>query len=234
VQPGIARRAGESVYFATLGYFRRRRNSRLVAGLEGMEQVLGRPARVLDVGGVETFWQAVGLPRGCRLTILNLPEALAWPGWFPGELDIEKVEGSALDLSRWYGEVDVVVCNSVIEHVGRWADIARCAEELRSVTSDGWVQTPAFGFPVEPHFALPVIHWLAQPVQARLLGVVPHFGSTSDRSPGRLREKVEANNLLTWREFRHLFADATHQRERVGPLTKSYIATWGRMDRVWD
>jgi len=73
----------------------------------------------------------------------------------------------------------------------------------------GWyVQTPAMSFPVEPHSLLPGAHWL--PIALRRL--YWPLGAGSD---------LEEINLLRRRELEALFGPAI--RERIGPLTKSWI-----------
>ena len=74
-----------------------------------------RPARILDVGGTQDFWESMG--RGnlgdLRVTLLNL-EAQPVSG-----SNFESVAGDARDLGRYAdGSFDVVFSNSVIEHLG--------------------------------------------------------------------------------------------------------------------
>jgi SAM-dependent methyltransferase len=106
------------------------------------------------------------------------------------------------------GEFDVAYCNSVIEHV---APERRepFAAEVRRVARGWYVQTPALAFPIEPHSLLPGAHWL--PRGARDL--YWRLGAGSN---------VDEINLLRRRELERLFGPAV--RERLGPLTKSWIA----------
>ena len=186
---------------------------------------------ILDVGGVETFWAVAGIPDFAHITIVNVAEAFEKSYWFPGTLPSLALQvGTAFDLSSWNSErVDVVVSNSVIEHVGDWSCITLAAREIRSVAESGWVQTPAFSFPIEPHFALPFVHWFAPPLRAEILRRLPHHGAGDTKDIGRARMAAEENNLLTANEMRFLFPDATLTRERFLGLTKSLIVKWGRM-----
>ncbi|HTI53745.1 MAG TPA: hypothetical protein VMC04_05910 [Verrucomicrobiae bacterium] len=222
-----------SVYDSISGHFRRRRNRALQSGLERIHQALVRPVRVLDVGGTQVFWETIGLPSFVDVTVVNVEEAFRKPYWFPERPSrIAREIGSALDLGRWRGGlVDVVISNSVIEHVGGWAEITRAAAELRGAAPHGWVQTPAFSFPIEPHFALPFVHWLPAPVAARVISCLPHHGASGRYDVGRARRAIEENNLLTARELHFLFPDATIERERLLGMAKSLIATWGDMTR---
>jgi hypothetical protein len=107
------------------------------------------------------------------------------------------------------GAFDLVYSSSVIEHVAV-ARRAAFAAEVRRVGRGLYVQTPAYSFPIEPHALLPAAHWL----------------------PPRLRRPYwrlgtqgvwEDIALLRRREVAELFGATVHA-ERVGPLTKSWIA----------
>jgi SAM-dependent methyltransferase len=105
-------------------------------------------------------------------------------------------------------EFDLAYSNSVIEHIAPERR-ARFASELRRVARGWYVQTPAVGFPIEPHSLLPFPHWLPEPLRRRYW----KLGIGSD--PDEIR-------LLRRRELEDLFGPAV--RERFGPLTKSWIS----------
>jgi len=102
---------------------------------------------------------------------------------------------------------DLVYCSSVIEHVPPARRVAFAAE-LRRVGRGWLVQTPAFGFPLEPHSLLAGAHWL--PVRLRR----PYWrlGATGG---------WEEISLLRRSELESLFGPALP--ERVGPLVKSWV-----------
>ena len=88
-----------------------------------------------------------------------------------GDIFVRKV-GDARNLSDYAdGSVDLVHSNSVIEHVGGWADMRAMADEMMRVGRAGWMQTPAWEFPVEPHFRAPFLHWFGDPLRARMLSL---------------------------------------------------------------
>jgi SAM-dependent methyltransferase len=107
------------------------------------------------------------------------------------------------------GEFDLAYSNSVIEHVAPAARPAFAAE-IRRVARGWWVQTPAYGFPVEPHALLPGAHWLPVRLRRRYwrLGVAGAW------------EEIE---LMRRRELVELFGPEVVP-ERIGPLVKSWIA----------
>jgi SAM-dependent methyltransferase len=107
------------------------------------------------------------------------------------------------------GAFDLVYCSSVIEHVPR-ARRAALAAELRRVGRGLYVQTPARGFPLEPHALLPFAHWL--PVALRR----PYWRLGAQGA-------WEDIALLGRRELERLVGAPVHA-ERWGPLAKSWIA----------
>jgi SAM-dependent methyltransferase len=104
---------------------------------------------------------------------------------------------------------DLVYASSVVEHVPPQRRAAFAAE-VRRVGRGLYVQTPAWTFPVEPHALLPFAHWLP-PVLRRPYWRLGVQGSWEDIP------------LLRRRELAELF-EATVHAERVGPLSKSWIA----------
>jgi hypothetical protein len=213
--------------------FRAKRNLLLAARLADLarkvEQRDGRRLRVVDIGGAPGFWKTLEADVPADVTMVNIAPEPAPPPH--GQIVFAQVAGDARDLKRWADcAFDLVISNSVIEHVGRWGDIAAAAGEMKRLAAHGWVQTPAFGFPIEPHFALPFVHWLPVQLRAAIVLHLPHQGYEHLRlgSLGAARLAVEEINLLTAREMRFLFPDAELLRERVFGLTKSFIATWPR------
>ena len=106
------------------------------------------------------------------------------------------------------GAFDLAYSNSLIEHLAPAARPAFAAE-VRRVARGWWVQTPAYGFPIEPHALLPFAHWLPVGLRRRYwrFGVAPW----------------EEIALLRRRELVALFGEPVIA-ERIGPLVKSWIA----------
>jgi SAM-dependent methyltransferase len=108
------------------------------------------------------------------------------------------------------GAFDLAYSSSVVEHLDP-ADRAAYAAELRRVARGWWVQTPAWSFPVEPHALLPLAHWLP-PALRRPYWRLGAAGAWEDIA------------LLRRGELAALFPGATIEAERLGGLTKSWIA----------
>lgn len=210
----------------TVNRFRQRRGRILAGKLDALSARLGRRVHVLDVGGRSDYWDNVPTAGVSKVTVVNyeldeldraMPSAI-------GGLEFEMVQGDARDLKDHAdGSADVVHSNSVIEHVGGWSDMAAMASEVRRVGRAGWVQTPAWEFPIEPHFRAPMLHWFSAPLTARLLFMSRHYRALDVASR---RHHVERINLLARSEFRALFPDCHVLTERV-LFPKSYVAHWG-------
>ncbi len=207
----------------TVSSFRKRRGQALAARIGSLANELGRPLSIIDVGGRRDYWDNVGFNGIDRITLINNdPAELNRPSE-QGEL-FEDVVGDARALTAISdNSYDFYHSNSVIEHVGKWEDMAAMAREAVRVAHHGWLQTPAWEFPVEPHFRLPFMHWLATPARAGLLKL-----SSPYRRKSRTERRFHAEriNLLTRYECSVLFPDARIVTERVLLLPKSYIAMW--------
>ena len=160
--------------------------------------------------------------RPCHITLVNLEgdqSGAVADGRFTS------IAGDACDLGQ-LGDFsfDLIYSNSVIEHVGRWQDQCKMAQEIRRLAPRYFVQTPNFWFPVEPHFRMPLIHWLPEPWRVAILmrhacGCYPRAQSCSQA----LRIFNDAR-LLDARAMAELFPDSVIERERFLGLTKSLIA----------
>jgi hypothetical protein len=206
----------------TVNRFRTARGRVLRQQIASMASHLGRPVVVLDVGGRADYWDNVGFENISEIRLLNNDE-----GEFvrdaSSSLFVTEI-GDGRRLSS-YGDksVDLVHSNSVIEHVGLWPDMCALADEVQRVGRCGWIQTPAWEFPIEPHFRLPFLHWLPQPMRRMMLKASKDYGPLDVK--GR-RYHVDRINLLSYQEVKSLFPECEIFVERV-VFAKSYSARWG-------
>jgi len=200
--------------------FRRQRLARFLKLVDKICAEKGE-CRILDVGGNTAYWRALGTeslgPR-TRITLINLI------GEEVGGTSFESLAGDARDLPFVDSAYDIVHSNSVIEHVGSWGDMVRMANEIRRVAPRYFVQTPYYWFPIEPHFRLPLVHWLPEPwrrslVMNRAWGFIPQAHSLDEAMAF-----LENIRLLDIRQYKRLFPDARIEIERVSLLPKSMIA----------
>jgi len=196
---------------------------RRTAFFEKLLAPLNKPIRVLDVGGTESYWKMMGLTDNAEILIslLNLETVdVSLPNCI-------SIKGDARSLEFENDSFDVVFSNSVIEHVGSYADQIKMAKEVRRVGKRYFVQTPNKYFPIEPHFVFPFFQFLPFEIRVWLLRnfKLGWFPKTPNETSAR--RIVQEIRLLDRREFRQLFPDAIIYKEKVFGLTKSFIAYAG-------
>jgi hypothetical protein len=191
--------------------FRRRRLTLLISTL-GVS-----PANtVLDVGGSWAAWWEFS-PFTPKLTLLNVSE-----GSFNTE-SIPRVVGDGTALPFADSSFDVVVSNSVIEHVGGWSEQVAFAEEVRRVGRAYYVQTPNRNFPLEPHVLTPFFQWLPKRWQRRLVRNLTLRGLLERPDAAHCDELTYGIRLLNRREMAQLFPDAELIPERFLGFVKSWV-----------
>ena len=206
-------------------FFRKSRSRLLVEQIDRLAARLDRPVRILDVGGRARFWDTVETNNIASIAIANIHEADI--SATSAKFNMRGVYADALDLSRFNdGQFDMVVSNSMIEHLGSWKNIKACAAQLQSVANCGYVQTPSFWFPIEQHFMIPFFHWLPPQLRVILLPYLPRAGYEDVGSVDNVRQYVEEINLVTGRELEFLFPAARLHKEKILFFTKSYAAVW--------
>jgi hypothetical protein len=206
----------------TVNRFRTARGRVLQAQIARLAAKLTRPITILDIGGRPDYWDNVGFDNIAQIRLLNNDESeLDRPA--SGNLFVSEL-GDARRLDN-YGDksIDLVHSNSVIEHVGPWPDMCAVADEALRVGVSGWMQTPAWELPIEPHFRLPFLHWFAPPLRRKMLAASRDYGSLDVK--GR-RHHIDRINLLSRGEVQALFPGCDIFVERI-LFPKSYTARWG-------
>jgi len=200
------------------GYFRRRRSQlyRLQC-----PDLAGK--RVCDIGGSRHFWEM--MPEDLvpsDLLLLNIADdgqSLSHTGRL-ANVEVRLYDGKHIPFPDGY--FDVVMCNSVIEHVPVDQREQLC-NEIRRVSKYYFVQTPAYAFPIEPHFVFPFIHWLPRSLGRKLVpfGIWAVFEKPSSK---KMDDYFAEVNLLKKREVTNLLPNCKVQIERAFGLVKSYTA----------
>lgn len=194
--------------------FRRARAQRIA---EQFPEIQG--GTVIDIGGSLLFWQTVGdILRPARVIIYNVTESRMVMGLKDaGRIEMHLYDGHTIPQPDDFA--DVVICNSVIEHVAP-ENRDRLASEIARVGKRYVVQTPAREFPVELHFGLPFIHWLPRSLARKIVPL----------SPFAILAKIDAHwyfdetRLLSRREFVGYFPEAQIKVERLAGIPKSMLA----------
>lgn len=189
--------------------------------LEGREEI-----RILDIGGRGVYWDALPmhLRKRVDITVLNFASELRAFSSSSQDLRINHVVGDACDMPQYGdGAFDLAHSNSVIEHVGSLGNMARFSRELQRVGRIHYVQTPNFWFPIDPHYAVPLIHWL--PDQTRLwLHTRITIGYAPKCSFEDALMRIDHTRMIGRRMMATLFPASKLVNERFFGLVKSITA----------
>jgi hypothetical protein len=185
--------------------------------------------RVLDAGGRAEYWNMLSpaLAGQVHLTILNYSAELEdYSDGTRAHVRYENVTGDACDMPQYAdGAFHLVHSNSVIEHVGSFTKMIAFAKEVRRVGQAYYVQTPNFWFPIDPHNAVPLLHWLPDPIR---IGMETRFNVGLNRRTdfAEAAERLDGCRMISQTMMRNLFPDARHSAERFGLVfKKSLIAS---------
>jgi ubiquinone/menaquinone biosynthesis C-methylase UbiE len=199
--------------------FRRKRFAFFLSLLARLE----RPVHILDIGGTDAYWKTMGLDTNDQvfITLVNLTlDNITLPR-------VKSIVGDARHIQSADQSFDIVFSNSVIEHVGSYQDQLRMANEVCRVGKYYFVQTPNKYFPLEPHFLFPFFQFLPIRLRAWLLQNFKLGWFTKTPDAQEAREVVESIRLITKKEFKALFPNASIYEEKVLGMTKSFVAFGG-------
>ena len=213
---------------------RRRRSKHIAQVIDAIYEEHGQ-VDILDIGGRANYWEVLPAStyeqKNVRITLLNEPSELAVNASEPVQPYISSTYGDARNLTEIKdNSFHLAHSNSVIEHVGSWADMQAMAAESRRVAPYHYTQTPNFWFPVEPHFVCPAYHWFPEPIRVALLQRL-HLGHMDrQESVGDAVEVVKSVHLITRSMLQSLYPSSQIKTERFLGLAKSLIAVNLRLD----
>lgn len=177
---------------------------------------------IVDFGGIEGFWKAVGLDylreKNMKITLVNLSEY---------EIENKDIFVSIASDARYYTaetKFDICFSNSCIEHVGQMQDMISFRDAVQNVAKTYFIQTPSYHFPIEPHFVSVGWHWLPKTLRVFLIKrmSIGHFDQGKDVLDSYVI--IESCYLLSRKIFKALFFDGRIENEKLLFLTKSFIA----------
>lgn len=178
------------------------------------------PIRILDVGGIEYFWENrdFHLNDNIHITLLNLNKAEVKYSNF------ESVIGNATDLSDYPdNSFDLVFSNSVIEHLYTWENQQKMALECQRVGKFYFVQTPNKYFFMEPHYLLPFFQFLPKKIGFWILTkakISRGYKWTNENA----QQYLDEIRLLDQSELKTLFKKSTLYKEKFMGLNNSFTA----------
>lgn len=199
------------------GFFRKQRGVRLLNTFPEIAQM-----RICDLGGSQHFWQKLALPvQPDNITIFNISLGATEASGRSLYSSVPIIIYDGKRVPAGDKEFDLLICNSVIEHVPM-EQRSSLAQEMVRVTKRLFLQTPAWNFPIEPHFIMPFIHWLPKSA-GYWMALVSPWRLLSKPSEEDINSYFFGTNLLKEQELRKLFPCAEIIPERLLGLTKSYM-----------
>lgn len=183
--------------------------------------------RILDLGGRADYWARVGFDfleaHDIQVHCINTSEGELYDkGEHPR---VTTGIGDARALALPDNSFDMVHANSVIEHVGCFADKRAFANEVRRLAPSHYIQTPYAWFPIDPHWPrMPFYHWLPNSLRQKLLRRFRLGWGRPSPDIDHAMHTIEGTELLDRSMMKALFPDSRIGAERVLLLTKSIIA----------
>lgn len=144
--------------------------------------------KILDIGAGDGFISSYFITKKNKVTCVDIEDQR-----IEKKAKFFKVISSKLSFKS--DEFDIVISNHVIEHI---KNQKLHLEEIRRVLKkDGvcYIATPNWNFPVEPHYKLPLIHYLPQKAFVKILKITKLY--------------TESLYLLSYKEMINLFRDFT-------------------------
>jgi len=201
-------------------HFRSRRAVALLKHYPGLSDW-----KICDLGGSRHFWQESKLDVDpAKVVILNisLDEVDAYGDNSSQQIPTILYDGHTIPFpDRSY---DLLVCNSLLEHVAP-SDREGLCKEMRRVAKRIYLQTPAFEFPIEPHFVIPFVHWLPRQF-GRIVARMGLWNLLGRPSKPVFDSYFDDTQLLTQQEVSRLFPGVPVLAEKFVGLAKSYCVFW--------
>lgn len=176
---------------------------------------------VLDLGGSVHFWEEVGgILKPMSVLIMNIAangQSASGSGDARDFAHVVLYDGKHIPLENQ--SIDLLICNSVLEHVPP-RDRAGLVAEIKRVAKRYVVQTPASEFPLELHLLMPILHWLPRSFARKLVPFSPMALLNGRQASYRMFDEVY---LLSKKDVRQLFPTQQVFCERFLGLAKSYL-----------
>lgn len=181
---------------------------------------LPKPLKILDIGGTEIFWEIMGFVDNdnYKITVLNLDKVETKYN------NITSLKGDGRDISNFNNnEFDIVFSNSVIEHLGKYEDQKKMADEIKRLGKIYFLQTPSFYSPIEPHFFFPFFQLL--PINTRIFLLRNFNLGYLKKAPEKDKAKqiIKSIRLLKKHELESLFPGSIIINEKLLGFTISFI-----------
>jgi hypothetical protein len=207
----------ETYIFPIQRYFRSRRAAVYFKMMPDFKE-----KNVLDVGGSYYFWQQANEMRPKHITLLNINDFDPFHSVTGDEYQVKQVLYDGVTMPFPDKHFDVAFSNSVIEHVPV-AMRENFISEMRRVSKHYFVQTPAFGFPMEMHFFTPFLHWLPRKI-GRYASLLSIYRLVYKHKPDACYALYDEVNLLKRKELQNYDSSMQIVVERFLGMPKSFVA----------
>jgi hypothetical protein len=176
-----------------------------------------RSMRVLDLGGTTAYWESAPV-KPKSVTVVNLSDE-------PSTNLVTAFQGDACapPMLISQGRFDLVVSNSLLEHVGGHLSRTRLADVVHTSADFHWIQTPYRYFPMEPHWMFPGIQFLPFAARVRVTERWP-LGHMKAANRASAISHVHEVELLGITQMRSYFPTSSIWCERFAGLIKSLVA----------
>ena len=168
-------------------------------------------ATILDLGGTADWWAEVK-PAARKITIVNIDRQVEARIRAAG-FEFACADACALPFADQ--QFDLVLSNSVIEHVGDAKRQQAFAAEMRRCGKALYMQTPNRWFVVEPHLIALGLHWLPKRWQKASIRWLSLWGWIAKPTAAQVSEFVDSTRLLSEGEVRQMFPDCRLAHEHV-------------------
>jgi len=202
------------------GWFRKRRFLFFEKSVSKIIANKATPIRILDVGGVESYWINNGFQNKDKIiiTLLNLTNEST------NSLNITSTIGDATNLEQFMdNEFDIVFSNSVIEHLYNLENQVLMSKEVQRVGKYHFIQTPNKNFFIEPHYLLPFFQFIPKSIRYYIL-------TKTRLSRGMRWDKEYASQylaeieLVSFTGLKRLFPHSKIHKETFLGMNKSFTA----------
>ena len=221
----MARRPTPAAFEKAQGRFRAKR-FRAVQGMVNRLIEKHGEIRILDAGGRAEYWNMLETASGSKahITVLNYGAELAdYSDRVAPHVRFENVTGDACNMPQYSdNSFHLAHANSVIEHVGSFQNMVAFAQEIARVSESYYVQTPNYWFPIDPHNAVPFLHWMPDPIRFKVVTSIKTglHHKTDFRDAAK---RLDHCRMVSSGMMRNLFPDARHSAERFGLIFKKSL-----------
>ena len=214
----MARRPTPGTFEKAQGRFRAKR-FRAVQGMVDRLILRHGDIRILDAGGRAEYWNMLDPVSAERvhITVLNYGAELAdYSDRVAPHVRFENVTGDACNMPQYAdGSFHLAHANSVIEQVAFAREIARVSESY-------YVQTPNYWFPIDPHNAVPFLHWMPDPIRFKVVTSIKTGLHQKTDFPDAAK-RLDHCRMVSQGMMRELFPDARHSAERIALIFKKSL-----------